>query len=151
MNIANRDIKPENIIYNGDKYSIYYIDFTMAVFSNDKEVFNGGTAHYACPEIIYNNNLVLDDWRKADIWSLGITIYIILFSQYPWNNLYNCKYFRKYKNCKNKYDYWFEITGDRFYAYILTKCLDLDENKRASSELLYNYIQNCKPEDYNKE
>jgi len=142
--IAHRDIKPENIMYNGSTDTIFYIDFTMSTFSNNKEIFNGGTAHYASPEIIYNNNLVLDDWRKVDIWSLGITIYIILFSQYPWSNLYNCKLFKKYKNSPNKYNYWLDKTGNRFYAYILTKCLDLDEKQRSSVELLYKYSKKFK-------
>lgn len=147
MNIAHRDIKPENIIYNGNADSVYYIDFNMSTLCDDKEIFNGGTANYACPEIIYNKFLILDDWRKADMWSLGITIYIILFKQYPWNNLLTCKFFKKYKNSQNKYDYWFEKTNDVFYSHILTKCLDLDENKRTSSKLLYNYIQNFKLKD----
>ena len=75
INIVHGDIKPENIMY--DKYSgnITLIDFEHGRHTNK----------YISPELIYNFDK-FKNYKCIDIWSIGITIYILLTKHHPYNN-----------------------------------------------------------------
>lgn len=75
--ISHRDLKPENIIYDGK--NIKLIDFGFGCNFVDIEPVCApdevaGTLHFMAPEVLNKN---VKDWQKADIWSLGATIYEI--------------------------------------------------------------------------
>ena len=70
---AHRDLKLENILFVND--DLYLIDIVMSSSYNCTKSFNGGTPHYAAPELLDRKHI--DDWRKTDIWSLGMIIFII--------------------------------------------------------------------------
>jgi serine/threonine protein kinase len=100
--IAHRDIKPENIMINPITLDIKYIDFGHSC-SNDNtdSIFNAicnvtvGTEHYYDPFIKYpdvNLHKLTNDHfnilQKSDIWSLGITIFVLISkktSEHPFN------------------------------------------------------------------
>jgi len=78
--IAHRDIKPENILINKEG-KLLYSDFGLAKICTIKFVSQTcGTEQYIAPEAEPNN---LWDAFLADIWSLGITCYAILFKTFP--------------------------------------------------------------------
>lgn len=83
-NIVHLDIKPENILISNDHH-IKFIDFGFAKHVKDKKSLycSKGTPFYAAPEI--------DDFEsgydpyKADIWSLGTTLYLMLELRRPFH------------------------------------------------------------------
>ena len=85
--IIHRDIKPENILikYNDANKTIFVPKLTDFGFSKELRKYSTstivGTFQMIAPEIInkkpYNS--------KADLWSLGLTIYYCYFKEYPYN------------------------------------------------------------------
>ena len=87
-NIIHRDIKPNNILID-KHYKVKLIDFGLSTYligdnNNNLVTKNSykGSVKYVPPEILYNNPPKYYDFR-FDIFSLGFTIYNIMFN----NNL----------------------------------------------------------------
>ena len=90
--VAHRDIKPENIMIHPDTLEIKYIDFGYSCNKNmESNIFNqicnhiAGTPEYYDESIIYpteNQNVLTGDHfnilQKSDIWSLGMTIFVLV-------------------------------------------------------------------------
>lgn len=83
MGVVNRDIKLENTLLDGSPKPLVKItDFGYC--KSDKESLpksKVGTPGYTAPEVIsaktsYNG-------QKADIWSCGVMLYVMLFCEYP--------------------------------------------------------------------
>jgi serine/threonine protein kinase len=86
LNLVHRDIKDENILIDQD-YQIKLIDFgAVSTFDPSKDThFNSffGTLQYAAPEILSNSPY---SGPKAEIWSLGCCLYIMLTGNIPFTN-----------------------------------------------------------------
>lgn len=94
LNIVHRDLKPENyVLETTEKTSpIRLIDFGCAAKVRDSvELMSAcGTLYYLAPEIVplwtkhpRAKFLTGATWKKADMWSIGIIIYIILVGVPP--------------------------------------------------------------------
>ena len=70
-NIVHRDIKPENIMY--DKKNFILIDLGLACINQCN--FLAGTKDYILPNILYNPNSDIEEYKKSDIYAFGITCY----------------------------------------------------------------------------
>ncbi|KAK8883172.1 hypothetical protein M9Y10_045820 [Tritrichomonas musculus] len=81
--IAHQDIKPENILRDEDG-TIKLVDFGSAVFVSEgvKKISSGliGTYAYTPPEKLTEESY---DPFLGDIWSLGATLYTMLFGKPP--------------------------------------------------------------------
>ena len=75
LDVAHLDIKPENIHYNPETNQIKYIDFGLAC---DQQTCRGGsgTLKMVPPETF--EITTLEQAKKSDLWSLGVTIYLWL-------------------------------------------------------------------------
>eukprot|EP01064_Diplonema_japonicum_P023953 TRINITY_DN3439_c0_g2_i1.p1 TRINITY_DN3439_c0_g2~~TRINITY_DN3439_c0_g2_i1.p1 ORF type:complete len:391 (+),score=56.76 TRINITY_DN3439_c0_g2_i1:108-1175(+) len=80
--ICHRDLKPSNLLIGGGK--VMLTDFGLGEIlksSNSTLSEICGTPDFIAPEVIsqagYNG-------QKADIWSSGVTLYVMLFSRPPW-------------------------------------------------------------------
>ena len=74
--MAHLDIKPENFIINDD-LTISFIDFGHAQRIDSKIESIVGTKRYVAPEINYFKSQDVSS-EKADIYSLGATLYAIM-------------------------------------------------------------------------
>lgn len=84
-NIIHRDIKPKNILIHEDGIKIS--DFGVAKIINnhnsDQETTTfSGTIQYMSPQILRQEKYTF----QTDVWSLGITIYYMLFGRLPWQS-----------------------------------------------------------------
>lgn len=86
--IMHRDIKLTNALIvkgndNNDCCCCYLklIDFGLSrvICHDDWIKTNSGTFMYKAPEIIFGNNYTLN----ADIWSLGVCVYVMIFGNFP--------------------------------------------------------------------
>jgi serine/threonine protein kinase len=74
------DLKPENILVTHDGHA-KLTDFAFCSFSNGRDIsLSCGTVGYAAPEVF--SSLPFDG-RKADIWSLGVLLYVLFARQLP--------------------------------------------------------------------
>lgn len=86
-NIIHRDMKPENILI--DRNTIKICDFGFAKEIKENDLLNTfcGSPLYMAPEILSFHTYS----DKADVWSLGVIIYEIIFKKHPYP-------------CKNKFE-----------------------------------------------
>ncbi|KAI8987070.1 kinase-like domain-containing protein [Pilobolus umbonatus] len=90
IGVCHRDIKDENIVID-DQYQVKLIDFGSAVVlprsqsDRQKFLFNQfyGTICFASPEILQGKSYRAE---PAEIWSLGVLLYTILFGEAPFHN-----------------------------------------------------------------
>ncbi|GIL84209.1 hypothetical protein Vretifemale_12905 [Volvox reticuliferus] len=80
--IAHLDIKPENLMFDSEGASgvLKVLDFGSSVFVQPNETVHNafGTVRYASPEMA--NDVC---GQKADIWSAGVVMYILLCGRAP--------------------------------------------------------------------
>ena len=71
QNILHRDIKPDNLVYDGEG-NIKIIDFGFALISaaHKAELDVAGTPYYIAPEVLTGKY-----GKACDIWSLGVVLY----------------------------------------------------------------------------
>ena len=86
--IAHRDVKPENILVDSKGINIKYIDFGFSCIKDECYYKNidEGSLLFLAPEVFDQKRVkpfTLIDLQKLDIWALGITIYYMIFDQYP--------------------------------------------------------------------
>jgi len=82
--IIHRDIKPKNILIH--KGNIKISDFGVAKIitkhNSDKETTTfSGTVQFMSPQILKQDKYTY----QTDVWSLGITIFFMIFGRLPWN------------------------------------------------------------------
>ncbi|CEG83844.1 Putative CAMK/CAMKL/PASK protein kinase [Rhizopus microsporus] len=90
LGICHRDIKDENIVID-DQYQVKLIDFGAAVVlprhygDHTKYLMTQfhGTVSFASPEILMGRPYKAE---SAEIWSLGVLLYTILFGEIPFHD-----------------------------------------------------------------
>ncbi|KAF2190554.1 Pkinase-domain-containing protein [Zopfia rhizophila CBS 207.26] len=84
LNIHHRDLKPENILLDRTAGKIKLVDFGMAALQPEGMKLSTpcGSPHYAAPEVIRFRSY---DGGKADVWSCGVILYVMLTGTPPFN------------------------------------------------------------------
>ena len=79
-NIYHRDVKPANLLLKNSR--IILADFGVSKYGCPGQTFTlVGSGVFTAPEIL----MMLGHNSKADVWSLGVTLYMLLFGRDPWN------------------------------------------------------------------
>uniref|UniRef100_A0A7S2QUA3 non-specific serine/threonine protein kinase n=1 Tax=Chlamydomonas chlamydogama TaxID=225041 RepID=A0A7S2QUA3_9CHLO len=77
MGVLHRDLKPENFLLadDSDEAELKATDFGLSIFFKEGQVFRDivGSAFYVAPEVLNRRYS-----KEADIWSLGVILYILL-------------------------------------------------------------------------
>jgi len=79
--VCHLDLKPENLLLGVD-YKLKIADFDVCVKKDNKEIFSKGTKNYRAPEIRNRN---CRDPEAADIFSMGIILFIMKFRHLPYS------------------------------------------------------------------
>lgn len=77
-NYVYRDLKPENVMIDGDGYPVI-VDFGFAKVCEDMTFTFCGTPNYVSPEIIRNTG----HNASADYWALGVVIFEMIAGEHP--------------------------------------------------------------------
>lgn len=102
--IAHNDIKPDNIMVNLETGNIKFIDFGLSCHNRECEINIGGNAGGTLPYFDpyqYNHAgrayISSIDRAAGDIWSVGITIYVLVLGRPPMYSYSNmADYFESY-------------------------------------------------------
>lgn len=79
-NIMHRDLKPDNILMNNGKIKLGDFGFCKPLESSTEMACTMlGSPIYMAPEVLKGETYN----RKADIWSLGVVLFQMLFGKCP--------------------------------------------------------------------
>jgi len=130
--ICHGDIKPENILIETKSNKIKLLDFEFSLCEKYSSHISGST-HYLSPEKC--RCMRNFDTYAADIWSLGVTCYVILTGTLPFYGINNRITEELVK--KGKYR---EIKNPPLLQDFLSCMLQVDAAKRSSVEQLKKHI-----------
>jgi serine/threonine protein kinase len=143
--IAHLDLKPQNITI--DEYlNVKLIDFSISIdyskISSKKiELPFNGTNFYMAPEVLSSKMIETKDLGKVDLYSLGVMLYNLAFSSYPFG--LNHEDSNDYKGIFNKImNNEIEIEDNTFspqFMDFLKKLLEKDINQRININQALNH------------
>ena len=146
-NIIHRDLKPENLLLEKENFSLKLIDFGFARIlpKGERARTSCGSFNYIAPELIWGQGYGL----PAEIWSFGVTAYVIMMSAYPFNgdsakdvmerlNVFcqSGQQISNFVNCKRE--------GFPDFSPIFNVWINRDENIRPTAKLLLQWVNHCK-------
>jgi len=131
--VAHRDLKPENLLLVSkvDDKNIKIADFGFAkkVSSSKCLLTQCGTPGYVAPEILHG----VPYGTKADLWSLGVIIYILLGGYPPFIEQNQRELFKKIKKGQYEFhpEYWGEISSEA--KDLISGLLTVNPDKRLTA------------------
>lgn len=141
--VAHRDLKPENLLLTSreDDNNLKLADFGFAKKCPSSHccLTQCGTPGYVAPEILNG----IPYGTKADMWSIGVILYILMAGYPPFNGNNQRELFRLIK--KGRYEfhrqYWSNISGEA--KDLVSKLLVVNPSNRfTSSEALQSEWMN---------
>ncbi|KAK8351781.1 hypothetical protein V6Z12_A05G055700 [Gossypium hirsutum] len=128
--VYHRDLKPENLLLDEDG-CLKVTDFGLSAFSEHLKQdgllhTTCGTSAYVAPEVIGKKGY---DGAKADLWSCGVILYVLLAGFLPFQDDNMVAMYRKIYRGDFKCPPWFSPEARR----LITKLLDPNPNTRITT------------------
>nr|CAE54588.1 serin/threonine protein kinase [Fagus sylvatica] len=95
MQICHRDLKLENTLLDGSpapRLKICDFGYSKSSLLHSRPKSTVGTPAYIAPEVLSRREY---DGKLADVWSCGVTLYVMLVGAYPFEDPEDPKNFRK--------------------------------------------------------
>ncbi|XP_077233236.1 serine/threonine-protein kinase SRK2A-like isoform X1 [Tasmannia lanceolata] len=95
MQICHRDLKLENTLLDGrpaPRLKICDFGYSKSSLLHSRPKSTVGTPAYIAPEVLSRREY---DGKLADVWSCGVTLYVMLVGAYPFEDQEDPKNFRK--------------------------------------------------------
>ena len=133
-NVAHRDLKPENLLLLSpdDDSAVKIADFGFAkkVYAPNSLTTQCGTPGYVAPEIL--EGLAYDN--RADMWSVGVILYILLGGYPPFIENNQRDLFRKIRKGEYEFheEYWGTVSSEA--KALIASLLTVDPNLRLSAK-----------------
>jgi len=138
-NVAHRDLKPENLLLasesNDSQVKIADFGFAKRVFIPNSLTTQCGTPGYVAPEIL--EGVPYD--TKADMWSIGVILYILLGGYPPFIEKNQKDLFKKIRKGEYEFheEYWGSVSKEA--KNLISSLLTVDPKRRLSApEALQN-------------
>ncbi|KAK3024379.1 hypothetical protein RJ639_043283 [Escallonia herrerae] len=127
--VYHRDLKPENLLLDENE-NLKVSDFGLSALAESKRQdgllhTTCGTPAYVAPEVINRKGY---DGAKADIWSCGVILYVLLAGYLPFHDSNLMEMYRKIGKAEFKCPNWFPPDARR----LLVRILDPNPNTRIS-------------------
>nr|KYP72972.1 CBL-interacting serine/threonine-protein kinase 10 [Cajanus cajan] len=127
--VYHRDIKPENILLDENE-NLKVSDFGLSALAESKRQdgllhTTCGTPAYVAPEVIKRKGY---DGAKADIWSCGVVLFVLLAGYIPFQDPNLMEMYRKISKAEFRCPSWFPKRVQR----LLSKMLDPNPDTRIS-------------------
>ncbi|XP_041028159.1 CBL-interacting protein kinase 2-like [Juglans microcarpa x Juglans regia] len=127
--VFHRDLKPENLLLD-ENGNLKVSDFGLSALAESKRQdgllhTTCGTPAYVAPEVINRKGY---DGSKADIWSCGVILFVLLAGYLPFHDANLMEMYRKIGKGEFKFPNWFGPEVRR----LLSKILDPNPNTRIS-------------------
>uniref|UniRef100_A0A0A9HLE6 non-specific serine/threonine protein kinase n=1 Tax=Arundo donax TaxID=35708 RepID=A0A0A9HLE6_ARUDO len=134
--VYHRDLKPENLLVD-ENGNLKVSDFGLSALKECQKQdgllhTTCGTPAYVAPEIINKKGY---DGAKADIWSCGVILFVLLAGYLPFHDSNLMEMYRKISRGDVKYPQWFSSDLRRF----MSKLLDPNPNTRITMEKLVEH------------
>ncbi|KAH7562000.1 hypothetical protein BM1_03104 [Bipolaris maydis] len=138
INIHHRDLKPENILLDRDTMTVKLVDFGMAALQpvGKKLTTPCGSPHYAAPEVIRTTSY---DGAKADVWSCGVILFVLLIGAPPFNYSGDDRYMKHLFRDIAQAKYVMPDNISREAQDLIRKILVPDPKRRISLEEIWNH------------
>lgn len=146
FNLTHRDVKPENFVFlkeMGNDADLKITDFGIAHYSEDPEAVCRtmcGTPLYIAPEVLFRQPY----GAEADLWSLGVIVYIMLVGYPPFHDQDMVQLVKKIKYKPVSFDgpEWVLISeqGKSFLSNLLDK--DKSNRMTAQQALEHEWLKN---------
>ena len=132
--VVHRDIKPENILLD-QNLDIKICDFDCASCVSPSALLSDqkGSLYYTAPEVIRH---VPYDGYKADIWSLGIIIYLMITGTLPWKDGHTSGIVKQITSCNIN----IPSNTTSILQEVLREMLQQDPTNRPSACLILSKI-----------
>ena len=139
--IVHRDLKPENLVYatKSRKSDLKIMDFGLSWFMGEKDIHSKaryvGTPGYISPEVILRKQYA----PAADIWSMGVILFIMLSGRMPFGgrntNMLNSKVVTASFNMTG--GAWKQISDNA--KDLVRRMLTVDPTKRITAKELLKH------------
>ncbi|XP_042482153.1 CBL-interacting serine/threonine-protein kinase 5-like [Macadamia integrifolia] len=127
--VSHRDLKPENLLLD-ESENLKVSDFGLSALPEQLR-HDGmlhtqcGTPAYVAPEVLRKRGY---DGSKADIWSCGVILYVLLAGFLPFQDENIMKMYRKVFRAEYEFPPWFSTDTKR----LISKLLVADPDKRIT-------------------